>query len=135
MIKELNQNDLTILENGMLSKDIVLQDFGKNPFCHYIVYIDSNHSVIGYLYYSDIYDRIEINQFEVDFIHRNCGIGNQILSFFTDSVDKSITLEVKEDNITAIHLYEKFGFSKVAVRKGYYNGVDGILMERSERNG
>lgn len=135
MISELKENNLSILENGILSKDIVLQEFKSNPFCHYIVYIDNNHKVIGYLYYSDIYDRIEINQFEVDFIHRNCGIGNKLLQFLTISVDKSMTLEVKEDNESAIHLYEKFGFSRVAIRKGYYNGIDGILMERSEKNG
>jgi ribosome modulation factor len=26
-------------------------------------------------------------------------------------------------------LYKKFGFLEVAKRRGYYNGVDGILME------
>lgn len=135
MIKELKNNDLSILDNGILLKDNVLQDFKTNPFCHYIVYIDSNQLVIGYLYYSDIYDRIEINQFEVAFVHRNCGIGNKILQFLTDSVDKSMSLEVREDNESAIHLYEKFGFVRVAIRKGYYNGIDGILMERSEKNG
>lgn len=135
MIKELGESNLSILENSILSKNIVLQEFKNNPFCHYIVYIDDNHKVIGYLYYSDIYDRVEINQFEVDFIHRNCGIGNKILQFFTVSVEKPMTLEVKEDNFSAIHLYEKFGFMKVTIRKGYYNGIDGILMERSERNG
>lgn len=43
---------------------------------------------------------------------------------------KSITLEVKETNIKAINLYEKFDFSKVAVRRKYYQGIDGILMEK-----
>ena len=27
-------------------------------------------------------------------------------------------------------LYKKFGLREVAIRKGYYNGIDGILMER-----
>ncbi len=133
MIRELKISELSILDNGILQKDTVLQEFKVNPFSHYIVYIDNNHKVIGYLYYSDIYNRIEINQFEIDFIHRNCGIGKKMLKFLTDSVDKSITLEVNVNNKSAIHLYKKFGFVKVAVRKGYYNGVDGILMERSEK--
>ena len=42
----------------------------------------------------------------------------------------SITLEVKETNVAAIKLYKKYGFEEVAVRHGYYNGVDGILMEK-----
>ena len=49
-----------------------------------------------------------------------------------NTVDKSITLEVREDNIPAIKLYEKNGFIKKAKRKGYYNGIDGFLMERKQ---
>ena len=41
-----------------------------------------------------------------------------------------ITLEVRIDNFSAIHLYQKFGFKSVSIRKNYYNGIDGILMER-----
>ena len=45
-------------------------------------------------------------------------------------VDKNITLEVKIDNNAAINLYKKYNFVEKAIRKGYYNGIDGILMER-----
>ena len=48
-----------------------------------------------------------------------------------EKLQKNITLEVKQTNASAIHLYEKNGFKKVAIRKGYYNGIDGILMERT----
>jgi len=30
------------------------------------------------------------------------------------------TLEVNEDNLAAIHIYEKFGFKKIGSRKEYY---------------
>ena len=46
-------------------------------------------------------------------------------------MDKNITLEVKEDNEPAIKLYKKHGFEQTATREGYYNGVDGLLMERT----
>ena len=49
-----------------------------------------------------------------------------------NKVHKDITLEVREDNTYAIKVYEKNGFIKTATRKGYYNGVDGILMERKD---
>ena len=88
--------------------------------------------IIGYLYYSDIFERAEINQIEIDSFHRNCGNGTKLMEYFTNSVDKNITLEVKKDNEAAIKLYEKFGFEKKAIREGYYNGVDGILMERKK---
>ena len=37
-------------------------------------------------------------------------------------------LEVRVDNNKAINLYKKFGFEKLRIRKGYYNGTDGIDM-------
>ena len=43
---------------------------------------------------------------------------------------KSITLEVKQTNENAIHLYKKYGFIEIGIRKGYYQGIDGILMEK-----
>ena len=86
--------------------------------------------VLGYIYYSEIYDRVEINNFEVEDIHRNCGIGNHLLKKFTEIVDKSITLEVREDNRNAMHLYKKYGFKIVTIRKNYYqdNHEDAYLM-------
>ena len=41
----------------------------------------------------------------------------------------NITLEVKKDNYQAINLYHKYKFIEVGNRKGYYNGIDAILME------
>ena len=55
------------------------------------------------------------------------------MDYFIHTVDKDITLEVKIDNVPAISIYKKFGFKKVAIRKNYYNGTDGILMERKNR--
>ena len=39
------------------------------------------------------------------------------------------TLEVRESNVAAIKLYEKFGFSKICLKKSYYeNGENAIYM-------
>ena len=51
---------------------------------------------------------------------------------FTSTVDKKITLEVNINNTIALNLYKKFNFKEVAIRKGYYNGIDAILMERNK---
>ena len=40
--------------------------------------------------------------------------------------------EVKKDNLPAIHLYKSVGFVEKAIRKGYYQGIDGILMEKEK---
>lgn len=131
MISQVSLSNIEILKNSFISKEDIEAELYHNPFAKIIVYLHNN-LVIGYLYYSEIYERIEINQIEVDVLHRNCGIGTKLMKYLTDSVDKSITLEVREDNISAIKLYKKFGFKQKAIRKGYYQGIDGILMERDK---
>ena len=131
MIEELDINNINILDNTFINKDYIEKELSLNPYGKVLLLVE-NDDIIGYLYYSDIYDRAEINQIEIDSIHRNCGKGTLLMDYFVNKVNKDITLEVKEDNIPALHLYEKYGFKKVAIRKGYYNGVDGLLMERTK---
>ena len=52
-----------------------------------------------------------------------------LITYLKSSNIYNITLEVSVLNSSAISLYKKFGFVEVAKRNGYYNGVDGILME------
>ncbi len=131
MIYEITQNNIDQIKDSFIDLDYMKNEFNHNPFAKMII-LKENNKIIGYLYYSDIYDRAEINQIEIISIHRNCGKGSILMDYLTKNVDKSITLEVKEDNIAAIKLYEKYNFKKKAVRAGYYNGVDGILMERKK---
>ena len=129
MIYEINKDTLNKLDNSFIDKKTLENELIHNPFAKVLV-LEEKNEIVGYLYYSDIYDRAEINQIEINLIHRNCGKGKKLMEYFTKTVDKSITLEVREDNIPAIKLYEQFNFEKKAIRKGYYNGIDGILMER-----
>lgn len=114
---------------------IGVSDFKNNPFLRIVVYKENNE-IIGYLNYSIIYDKVEINNIYVSPKTRNCGVGTKLLHYLFEQCQscKNITLEVKKDNKTAISLYKKFGFKECAIRKNYYNGTDGILMvyERSE---
>ena len=131
MFIEITKNNINELNNSFLNKEEVLNDLENNPFGKYLIYKEKDE-VIAYIYFSDIYERAEINQIEVNFIHRNCGKGSKILEEFIKTVDKDITLEVNKENIPAIKLYKKYGFIEKAIRKGYYNGTDGILMERKK---
>ncbi len=131
MFIELTKNNFFEIENSFLNIEEVKKDLNSNPFGRYLI-LKENNEVIGYVYYSDIYERAEINQIEINFIHRNCGKGSKLLKKMIELVEKDITLEVKIDNIPAIALYKKFNFEKKAIRKNYYNGVDGILMERKK---
>jgi ribosomal-protein-alanine N-acetyltransferase len=133
MIIEITKDNLSELDNSFINKEEIENEFNNNPFAKVLV-LKENNEIIGYIYYSDIYERTEINQFEINFIHRSCGKGNILLNKMISSVNKSITLEVKKDNLPAIKLYEKNGFVKKAIREKYYDGVDGILMEREYNN-
>lgn len=129
MISDLNKDNLDRINNTFIDKDYLENEFNNNPYAKVLI-LEEDNKVIGYIYYSDIYERAEINQFEIEKSTRNSGKGNLLLKEMIKRVNKDITLEVKEDNIYAIKLYKKNGFIKKATRKGYYNGVDGLLMER-----
>ena len=105
-----------------------------NPFSRRIEYVDGDHS-IGYLEYSLIYDRMEIDNFYVEEEYRKKGIGTKLLSYLVSVAIEhrviNITLEVRQSNEIARNLYKKFGFREVALRKYYYGDEDGILMEKN----
>ena len=47
----------------------------------------------------------------------------------------TITLEVDENNSPALHLYEKYNFKKVGLRKKYYNGINNaVIMTKDLKN-
>ena len=132
MIIEFNKNNkLDNYTSDILFIEELYKDLNNNPFGKYLLFIENNE-IIGYLYYSDIYDRIEINQIEVKSIHRQSGKATSLMHKLIDNTNKSITLEVNKNNIPALNLYKKFNFNEVAIRRGYYNGIDGILMERKK---
>lgn len=99
-----------------------------NDFTHNLVY-KLNNEYISFLIYTVIYENIEIVDFYTAFKYRNKGIGTKLLNnLLIENNAKNITLEVNKLNESAIKLYNKMGFKKVAIRKGYYNGIDGYLM-------
>ena len=130
-VDKLDQLQALSRNQSLISIETMEHDLQVNPFGRYLLELE-NDKIIGYLYYSDIYDRAEINQIEVEVSHRNCGKATKLLQKMLELVEKSITLEVKKDNIPAINLYKKFGFQEKAIRQGYYQGIDGILMERDK---
>ena len=128
-IVTLTKGNLSLLKDSFLLKETVEQEWHNNPFGIYLIVVDQNE-VVGYLYYSRIYERVEINQFEVRKDKRKRGIGTKLLETLIKKEPTTITLEVRENNQEAISLYQKYNKEKKAIRKGYYQGIDGLLMER-----
>lgn len=113
--KFLNENKISIIDN--------------DPFSKFIVYLEDT-KIIGFLSYSVIYERAEINYIFVLESYRGEKIASKMLNYMISSckICDNITLEVRESNSIAISLYKKFGFKEVAIRENYYNNEDGILM-------
>jgi len=67
---------------------------------------------------------------------RGMGVAKELLEYsFEHLKASSYTLEVKTTNFSAIALYEKFGFTKQKILKGYYpNNGDGYLMRKQDNN-
>jgi len=75
----------------------------------------------------------EIIQITVDTAYRRQGIGMALLEKFLHlHCPSGCRLDVAEDNIAAIRLYERAGFAGAGRRRGYYKRqggrVDAILM-------
>lgn len=132
MINELEEKFPEVFVNKT-----VLRDFDENPYTKYFLYLIDN-KIIGFINYYLIYDRIEIVNFNILDFFQNKGYGNQLLIYLIDYAKdkglKNITLEVRVDNEKAIYLYKKNGFIEKTKRSNYYNGVDGILMEKELRS-
>lgn len=128
MLKEVEKDDI-ILNQFLLDNNI--EKPINSPFSINVIYIE-NGIVIGYLNYSIMYEKAEINNIFVLKEYRSQGVGSKLLEYLLKKckICENITLEVRKDNINALHLYKKFGFKEVALREKYYDGVDGILMMR-----
>lgn len=114
-------------------KNELKNEFESNPYTKIYIYKE-NDCILGLIHINDIYDRYEINNIYVLEECRNKGIASKLLEKIIEEGKNNkiinITLEVRENNINAIKLYKKYNFEEKAIRKGYYNGIDGILMEK-----
>ena len=106
----------------------------KNPFSKRVEFFIDDKSV-GYLEYSIIYERMELDNIMVDEEYRNQGIGSKLMAYLiSEAINNrvvNITLEVRISNEIARNMYKKFGFREVALRRFYYGDEDGILMEKN----
>ena len=96
--------------------------------------------VVGYLVCSR-YDRVwHVMNVAVDDRQLRQGIATALLTRLFELADRrgeQYTLEVRESNLGAITLYERFGFKSAGVRPGYYhdNKEDAVIMWRTADSG
>lgn len=92
-----------------------------------------NNMIIGYVIIWTIFEEFHIANIAIHPDYQNQGFGTFLLSEILKE-DKGLEyaiLEVRETNLPAIHLYEKFGFTKISKRYRYYsNGENAIVMRK-----
>ncbi|MEY2512783.1 MAG: [ribosomal protein S18]-alanine N-acetyltransferase [bacterium] len=93
-------------------------------------------TLVGYLICSR-YDTVwHIMNIAVDPAHRRSGIARALIEGLLERIDDTAaryTLEVRESNVGAIALYERYGFRAAGRRRRYYqdNGEDAVIMWRT----
>lgn len=127
--------DILIPEfDGFWSYDTLKEEL-QCPTSFFKVVKTSNDEIVGFAGFKSILDEADIMNIVVKKSYRHNGIGSflleDLISHAKDLNLKTITLEVNENNLSAIRLYDKFNFSHIGIRKKYYDGIsDAIIMKK-----
>ena len=106
----------------------------NNNLAKYYCAKNSDNKTIAYAGTWNIIDEGHITTIAVKPEYKRMHIGEalivKILENCYASKIKYLTLEVRESNIPAIKLYEKYGFKSLGTRKGYYqdNNENALIM-------
>ncbi len=101
-----------------------------------------NIEIAGYVCIRSILDVTHVMDLAVVHKFRRIGIGSMLLRGALQELKRTrpdvrmITLEVRDSNIAAVKLYEKFGFREVGRRRNYYQkpNEDAIIMELDQQS-
>lgn len=109
-------------------------ELGQTATRHYLVALDPG--VVGYAGYCDYPDAGFVQTIGVAPQRQGEGIGalllDALLAHAATLPRKPVSLEVRADNVAAQRLYERRGFRRTGVRRGYYpGGVDAWVLTRN----
>ena len=113
---------------------MVRQLFNHNRFFSSEMPPSGRQYIIGFAGFWIMVDEAHITNIAVREHYRRQGVGELLLismiDLATELKARIITLEVRASNTAAQSLYQKYGFTQVGLRRGYYtdNKEDGILM-------
>lgn len=142
MIRRMEEKDLdriTELEEELFPADPwqkknFLYELSENPYARLFV-CEKDGTIAGYADLWIMFEQAQIANLAVAGEYQGRGIGRELMECCLKEAEEAgcevISLEVRVSNARAISLYQKSGFIRAAVRKGYYeNGEDADLMIR-----
>lgn len=92
--------------------------------------------IVAYIDFWVVKDEMELVSIAVSPRYKRRGVGDFMMHRMDRFADQQraryIYLDVRQSNLAAQGLYEKFGFAKVGVRRRYYtdNQEDAIIMKK-----
>ena len=108
-------------------------DFQNENATYLIAKLDGE--IVGFAGFLNICKEANLMNIVTKVDKRNLGVGSKLLEALIASAKSqgctSITLEVNSKNYPAIHLYEKFNFKRIGLRKKYYNNTDDAIIMTS----
>jgi len=121
-----------VLELGKKLHDNFNTSFNEYTKC--ILYL-SNNILSGFITFKIMYEKCEIDDIYIKEEYRRQGIGKKLIEEVEKRADKceNITLEVNENNISAIKFYESLGYKFIAKRDNYYGKESALVMEKKKR--
>jgi ribosomal-protein-alanine N-acetyltransferase len=120
------------------TREMYLAELQNEGVSFFYLARDPDRRTIGFCTVWRVLDELHINNLAVLPAYRRAGIGSALLTHVLDEGArmgaKRATLEVRRSNEAARQLYERFGFSIVGVRKGYYSNPieDALVLWREE---
>lgn len=115
------------------TRSAYLYELTNNDFAHYII-VSKGDQILGYAGMWIILDESHVTTLAVHPNYRRRGLGRMImLEMMRRSIPLGatrITLEVRDSNLAARHLYASLGFVEKGLRKKYYadTNEDAIIM-------
>lgn len=114
------------------------RDSLKQPEAGFLTAEDQDKGIVGYCGGYRALDEVEIVNVAVRRDCQNGGIGCRMVDrlvrdYILEGVHYFI-LEVRMSNLAAQHVYEKLGFRKIGVRKGFYDSPveDAVIMQKEK---
>lgn len=131
-----NISDIAMIEKICFStawtKESIAESISSESSYFNIAYVD--HRPAGYMSMQVCCGEGDIMRVAVLPDFRRFGIGRALLTacFSLNKLD-AVFLDVRENNVPAIRLYESFGFEKIGVRKNYYTNPteNAVMMKKT----
>ncbi|WP_033323584.1 ribosomal protein S18-alanine N-acetyltransferase [Actinomadura atramentaria] len=118
------------------SEQMLRDELADQPRTRHYVVAEAGGEIVGYAGLAAAGGQADVQTIGVRADQRGAGLGAALLTELLAEADRraseAVFLEVRADNAAAQRLYERFGFQRIGLRRGYYqpSGMDAIVMSR-----